>query len=99
MTNLWQKQYQADRKARNAQRDRARNSEFADRVAFYLGANPDRRVIMHFTGTGYELSTPQGEHLGIFPGPDMAADFAARHDLPIERREPAQAQAQGLGPS
>lgn len=89
-----------DMAACKEQEHRARAAEFADRVAYYLGgANQDRRVIMHFTGIDYQLSTPRGEHLGFFANKTLAADFAARHDLLIERPQPCPQQAQGLGPS
>lgn len=77
----------------------SRESEPSRISRFLDDANQDRRVIMHFTGIDYQLSTPAGDHLGIFPNKDMAADFAARHALTIERLQPCRQQVQGLGPS
>ena len=82
------------------QEERARRAHFADLVEYYFSAaNTDRRAIMHFTGIDYQLSTPAGDHLGFFPNKDLAADYAARHDLTIERPQPCPQLVQGLGPS
>lgn len=73
-----------------AQEERARAAQFADLVEYYFSAaNQDRRAIMHFTGIDYQLSTPAGDHLGFFPNREHAAEYAARHDLSIERPQPS----------